>query len=287
MKCGALRATVCEWPTNQFFNLALEEAIFRLASRPTIRFWRNDRAIVIGRLQSPVLEVNAVEALKYGVKLVRRFTGGGAVYQDLGNINYAISLPGYNLDLERAFKLVGEAIVDSLQGIGVRGAYYRPLNDIEVDGLKISGMAALRLPTGLFVHGSMLVMSDLDIMWNVLKVSREKFADKKFTGSRVKRVINLQEVLGRRIDPVEVYTAIGESLSRKLGLRIEWNSVEDKEIALAVELYRLKYSKEEWNLAYTEELRGLMSEEEYRALRKIATPSPEQEKTVEALKVRS
>ncbi|MEM4487812.1 MAG: biotin/lipoate A/B protein ligase family protein [Desulfurococcaceae archaeon] len=281
----AVRAIICEWPSNQFFNIAFEEALFRSANEPTIRFWRNDRAIVIGRLQSPILEINAIEAFNHGIKLVRRFTGGGAVYQDLGNVNYAISLPGFKLSLEEGFKLVGEAVADSLKALGVKDAYYRPLNDIEVEGLKISGLAATRSPLGLFVHGSMLVSSNTDIMWRVLKISKEKLSDKKFTSSRVKRVVNLEEALGRAVNITEILNVIGESLSKKLGVQIEWGSYRQREAALAVELYKTRYSRIDWNLAYTEELRTLITDEEYRALYEIGKPSSEQEKVLETLVV--
>ncbi|MEM2025283.1 MAG: biotin/lipoate A/B protein ligase family protein [Desulfurococcaceae archaeon] len=281
----AVRVINCEWPSNQFLNVAFEEALFRLANEPTIRFWRNDKAIVIGRLQSPILEVNAIEAFHQGVKLVRRFTGGGAVYQDLGNVNYAISLPGFKLSLEKSFKLVGEAVTESLKVLGVEGAYYRPLNDIEVGGLKISGLAATRSPLGLFVHGSMLVSTNTDILWRVLRISKEKLADKKFTGSRVKRVINLEEALGKAINTTEIFRVIGESISKRLNMQMKWDDCRQQELALAVELYRRRYSRADWNLAYTEELRALISEEEYQALQEIGKPSPEQEMVLATLRV--
>lgn len=280
-----LRAVVAEWPGNQFFNLAFEEAFFRTASVSTIRFWRNDKVVVIGRLQSPVLEVNAVEALGQGVKLVRRFTGGGAVYHDLGNVNYAIVLPGYSLSLEEAFKLVGEIVVEALRSLGVEKAYYRPLNDIEVDGLKISGLAATRARDRVFVHGAMLVSSDIEVLWRVLKVTKEKLVDKKLTESRVKRVVTLREVLGRSVDPREVYEVIGETFANKLGFVLEWSSVSREEIMEALNLYEKKYSKLEWNLAYVEELRALIPDDEYSALREIARPNPEQEVVVEKIRV--
>lgn len=280
----AIRAFVAEWPENQFFNLAFEEAFFRYSSRPVIRFWRNDKVIVIGRLQSPVLEVNAVEALKHGVKLVRRFTGGGAVYHDLGNVNYAVVLPGYSLSIEGAFKLVGETVVEALKNLGVESAHYRPLNDIEVDGLKISGLAATKTREKVFIHGAMLVSSDIDVLWRVLKVSREKLSDKKLAESRVKRVTTLREVLGRNIGAREVYEVFGEAFAKKLGLVLEWGSASRDELYQALELYEKRYSKLEWNLAYTEELRTLITGEEYSALRKIASPSPEQEEVVERIK---
>lgn len=277
---GKLRGFVAEWPSNQFFNLAFEEAFYRNSAEPRIRFWRNDKVVVIGRLQSPALEVNAIECRRLGVKLVRRFTGGGAVYHDLGNVNYAIALPGYNMDLADAFRVVAEGVVSALKELGAEGAYYKPLNDIEVDGLKISGLAASRSSNGVFVHGAMLVSSDLEILWRVLRISKEKLIDKKLTQSRVKRVITLREVLGRDIRAEELYEAIGNAIARRLGLEFEWGAISRGDIDLAFELYRKRYSRPEWNLAFTEDLRGLITPEEYEALLEIARPDPEQEEVL-------
>ncbi|MEM0014665.1 MAG: biotin/lipoate A/B protein ligase family protein [Zestosphaera sp.] len=275
-----LRTFTAEWPGNQFFNLAFEEGFYSVAREPTIRFWRNDRVVIIGRFQSPVLEVNAVEALGLGVRLVRRFTGGGAVYHDLGNLNYALALPGYSLDVEEAFRLVGEAVAEALKDLGVKDAYYRPLNDIEVGGLKVSGMAAHRSHDRIFVHGAMLLSSDISVLWRVLKVSEVKLSDKRFTGSRVKRVVTVSEALGRAVSPEEVIDAILEVLARRMRLRIKQSDVGREELVKALDLYRSRYSRLEWNLAYVEELRDLLNEEEYEALKEISKPSPQQEEVL-------
>ncbi|MEM0031088.1 MAG: biotin/lipoate A/B protein ligase family protein [Desulfurococcaceae archaeon] len=278
-----LRILIAEWPNNQFFNLAFEEAVYRTATIPTVRFWRNDKVVVIGRLQSPVLEVNALEAMRNNVKLVRRFTGGGAVYHDLGNINYAIIIPRTKMGIEEAFKMVGEIVVDSLKILGLDKAYYRPLNDIEVDGLKISGLAATKSADRVLVHGAMLVSSDIEILWRVLKISKEKLLDKKLTQSRVKRVITLREALGRDIKPEEIYESMIDAIKRKLKTDVFYDNINRNELEQAIKLYRDKYSRLEWNLAFTDELKDLISIEEYNALCNIGQPSSWQNKIVEEL----
>lgn len=278
-----LRVIIAEWPSNQFLNLAFEEALFRVSTTPTVRFWRNDKVVVIGRLQSPVLEVNALEALRNNVKLVRRFTGGGAVYHDLGNINYAIVIPHTTISIEEAFKIVGEIVVDALRTLGLEKAYYRPLNDIEVEGLKISGLAASRSNDKVFVHGAMLVSSDIEMLWRVLRISREKLLDKKLTQSKVKRVITVNEALGRIIKPEEIFEVIAEAIKRKLKLDVFHNNVSKIEIKQAIKLYKEKYSRPEWNLAFTEELKNIISIEEYNALYTIGQPSSWQNAIVEQL----
>lgn len=280
---GKLRAFVAEWPENQFFNLAFEEAVFLETDQPTLRLWRNDKVIVIGRFQCPALEVNAVEARNMGVKLVRRFTGGGAVYHDLGNVNYALTLPGYDMTIEEAFKVVASAVVEALESLGVKGAYYRPLNDIEIEGLKVSGMAASRSKSKVFVHGAMLVSSDISTLWKVLKISKEKLSDKHFVRSRVKRVITVYEVIGKHVDLVELYRAIAEAIAGKFGMEVEWSRPRQNELKKAMLLYREKYASLDWNLKYVDEVRNMISDEEYKALREIARPSEQQEKAIEGL----
>ncbi len=282
-----LRVMVAEWPSNQFFNLAFEEAFYLEASTPTLRFWRNDRVVVIGRFQCAALEVNAVEARRLGVKLVRRFTGGGAVYHDMGNINYAVVLPREAArSVEDGFRLVGEAVVEALESLGVRGAYYRPLNDVEIGGRKVSGMAATLSASKVFVHGAMLVSSDIPTLWRVLKVTKEKLSDKKFVGSRVKRVVTLEEALGRSVSVEELYKALADTLSRKLGLEPLWDKPGRKEVRRAIELYRSKYSRLSWNLRFLGEVEELLPREEVEALKEIAKPSPSQDKLVEELEAR-
>jgi len=280
---GKLRVFVAEWPENQFFNLAFEEAVFLEADQPALRLWRNDKVVIIGRFQCPALEVNAIEARNMGVKLVRRFTGGGAVYHDLGNINYALTLPGYDMTIEEAFKVVASAVVEALESLGVKGAYYRPLNDIEIDGLKVSGMAASRSRDKVFVHGAMLVSSDISALWKVLKVSKEKLSDKRFVGSRVKRVTTVYEAAGRQISLEELYRAIAEAIAEKFGMEVEWGRPGRNELRRAVSLYKERYASLDWNLKYVNEVRDIISDEEYEALREIARPSKQQEKVVEGL----
>ncbi|MEM3926691.1 MAG: lipoate--protein ligase family protein [Desulfurococcaceae archaeon] len=274
-----LRVFIAEWPVNPFFNIAFEEAVFLEARSPYLRFWRNDKAVVIGAFQCSVLEVNAHVAVQHGIKLTRRFTGGGAVYHDLGNINYALTLPGYELGLEDAFKLVGESVATALRELGVN-AYYRPLNDIEVDGLKISGMAASRRHDRVFVHGSLLVSSDLSILQSVLKISGEKVSDKKYVKSRTKRVATLREVLGKKVDIDTLYNLIASNIARKLGMSYKRVDIDIPFLKTAIKLYRTKYSSAKWNLGCLDEFIDMLSKEEINSFIEIATPDERQEEVV-------
>src|SRR6059036_4179579 len=129
-----------EYRDNPSMNLAVEEAIPRMvgegAAPSTVRFWHNSNTIVLGCFQSAQLEVNFDACKQTGTQVVRRFTGGGAVYHDAGNLNYAISLrEGHPVipkddNLQLVFRRLSEGTVKGLRDLGV-SAEFEPINDIQ------------------------------------------------------------------------------------------------------------------------------------------------------------
>src|SRR5438477_5641775 len=122
-----------EYRDNPFMNLAVEEAIPRMVgegkSPSTVRFWHNSNTIVIGCFQSAKLEVNMEACKETGTEIVRRFTGGGAVYHDGGNLNYAISLrKGHRLvpdqNLQSVFQRLSAGAVEGLRKLGVNAEFH-------------------------------------------------------------------------------------------------------------------------------------------------------------------
>jgi lipoate-protein ligase A len=236
-------------------NLAVEEAIPRLVGEgktpSTVRFWHNSNTIVIGCFQSAKLEVNMDACKETGTEIVRRFTGGGAVYHDSGNLNYAISLPkGHRLcpneDLQSAFQKLSEGAVAGLRKLGVK-AEFQPVNDIQVDGRKVSGAAGSIRWNSIFHHGCILVNSDLRILGKVLNVPRAKLED-KHVASVQKRVTTVRDELGREVSTREVRDAIVDGIESCYRVRVEPGDLTKEEVGLAEELYQTKYSRLEWNL---------------------------------------
>lgn len=244
-----------EYPDNPFMNLAVEEAIPRSVgegkSPNTARFWHNSNTIVIGCFQSAKLEVNMEACRQTGTKIVRRFTGGGAVYHDNGNLNYAISLRKGNKivpneNLQSVFQRLSEGAVWGLRNLGVN-AEFQPVNDIQVDGKKISGAAGSIRWNTIFHHGCILVNSDLAILGKVLNVPRAKLED-KHVASVQKRVTTVRDELGREVYTTDVQNAIVRGLENCYGVRVEAGDLTAEEMQLAEELYQTKYSRLEWNL---------------------------------------
>jgi len=195
-----------EYPDDPFMNLAVEETVARAVGEghapSTIRFWHNSNTIVLGCFQSAELEVNFEACKQTGTQVVRRFTGGGAVYHDAGNLNYALSLPrGHPLvpvdNLQEVFRRLSEGAVRGLQSLGVN-AEFQPINDIQVRGKKVSGAAgSIRWGT-IFHHGCILVASDLAILGKVLNVPKAKLAD-RHVPSVQKRVTTVRDELGKNV----------------------------------------------------------------------------------------
>ncbi|RLF08377.1 MAG: hypothetical protein DRJ60_00580 [Thermoprotei archaeon] len=235
-----------EEPENPNFNLAIEEALFRtLDCEGLIRFWRNNNTVVIGRFQCPLSEVNYDKALELKVRVVRRFTGGGAVYHDLGNLNFTFMFKATNRDLARMFEIVGEIVSDALKSVGVN-ASFKPINDIVVGSRKVAGLAGTIRNDRVLVHGCLLVNSNIDVLSVVLNVSGEKLIDKA-VGSIRERVTTLSLEARQEVSIADVEEAILSEAKSRLGISelLEEELTED-EARLARDLYHEKYLSVEW-----------------------------------------
>ncbi len=166
-------------------NMAIDESILEHikagASKPTIRFYKwSPSAVSIGRFQSMRDEVNLEKCKELGVTCVRRITGGGAVYHDHdGELTYSIIAPQseFPSGIRESYALICGWIINGLKEIGIE-AKFSPINDITVDGKKISGNAQTRRDGVLLQHGTILYNLDLQKMVSVLNASKDKISDK-------------------------------------------------------------------------------------------------------------
>ncbi len=249
------RVLKIEYPNYPYLNLAFEEAIPLAVGKgivpETLRFWRSANSVVIGRFQCPTLEVDFDKCLKYGVRVVRRFTGGGAVYQDLGNLNFALSLrrdnPLIGERLLRGFELVGKAVEIGLRRMGILDARFKPINSVMIGDKKVAGMAGLIARDFIFVHGSILISSNLKILNQVLRASNEKSRD-KFVRSKRQEVTTVKMALKREVTLGDVRRAIIRGLEGILNTEFFKGHLTRYERRLAEMLYREKYSRLEWSL---------------------------------------
>ncbi len=236
-------------------NMAIDEAIARCLANGeapnTIRFYRwNPSAVSIGYFQSMSEEVNLDLCREMQIDVVRRNTGGGAVYHDHnGEITYSVivdlNYPRISSDIVESYKTVCKGLVIGLRKLGVE-AEFKPINDIVVGGKKISGNAQTRRLGVLLQHGTVLIDANISKMFKVLKISDEKISDKMIKAAE-DRVTNLKKLLMRDVSFKEVFHALKWGLERTLDIALEEGDLTDKEQRLALQLKREKYLDKSWN----------------------------------------
>ena len=229
-----------------FTNMALDEAISEFVkegkSLPTIRFYKwKPSAISIGYFQGLKNEVNLEECKKQGVDVVRRRTGGGAVYHD-DEITYSIigKQELFSADIIKSYEEICNYIVKALAKIGIE-AQFSPINDVLADGKKISGSAQTRRNGVLLQHGTVLFKVDVDKMFSLLKVGKEKIADKLIKSVK-KRVTSVSDISDATEE--QLINALEESFSEGKEIIVEDYTKEELERA---EELKEKYKSEEWN----------------------------------------
>ncbi len=175
--------------TNPHYNLALEEYLFLHADDEILMLWQNAPSVILGKSQSAYAEIDLDYAERHGIRIARRITGGGAVYHDLGNVNYTLISPhaeGHALD----FAGFSRPIVNALASLGVH-AVLTGRNDLEVDGKKISGNAQYNRDGRVLHHGTLLFDTDLDVLDAVLRPDEEKIRSRAIRSVHA-RVCNLR-----------------------------------------------------------------------------------------------
>jgi len=235
-------------------NLAIEEAILQArverAVPPTVRFWRNDRAVVIGYSQSVEAEVDLESCRRGGVQVVRRLTGGGAVYHDLGNLNYTVVLDAdhrlvRNVDIAGSHRVLCAGLIKGLEGLGLT-ADFRPLSDVLIRGRKVSGSAQARRRGVILHHGTLLVDADLDMLTRALAATKGRGVNK--STSTWKSITRLRDELGREVGMKDLKNALTQGFERAFDIRLTPGTLTSAEEAAAQTLHHSRYSRTEWNL---------------------------------------
>ncbi|MEO6076429.1 MAG: biotin/lipoate A/B protein ligase family protein [Dokdonella sp.] len=214
--------------------------------RPTLRVWEwAGPAVVMGRFQSLRNEVDAEAAARHGIEVVRRISGGGAMFIEPGNtITYSIVAPLTLVDgmsFEQAYAFMDEWVIKALATLGIE-AWYQPLNDITSSVGKIAGAAQARRGNAVLHHVTMAYDIDAVRMLEVLRVGREKLSDKGTTSAQ------------KRVDPLRSQTGMSRSAViqrmietfRKLHGTLQPDVLSLEEITRAKVLAREKFATPEW-----------------------------------------
>ncbi|MBR4882870.1 MAG: lipoate--protein ligase family protein, partial [Bacteroidales bacterium] len=179
--------------TDPYWNLAAEEYLLKNFTQPVFRLWRNEGSIIIGHYQNAFAEIDVNFVKENGIKVVRRLTGGGAVFHDLGNLNFTfIEERNPNEDTSVMFRRFTAPIIEALQNIGV-DAYLEGRNDLLIDGKKFSGNAFYQSQTHAYHHGTLMVDVDKERLGRYLSPPKAKLEAKGVTSVR-SRVVNLKEL---------------------------------------------------------------------------------------------
>jgi len=190
-------------PQPPALHMALDEILTdEVAARrrpPMLRVWEwSSSCVVIGRFQSLRNEVDADNAQRHGIEVVRRISGGGAMFIEPGNtITYSLYAPESlvaGMSFQESYEFMDAWVIDALHGLGIE-AWYQPLNDITSPAGKIAGAAQTRRGGALLHHVTMAYDIDTTKMLEVLRIGREKLSDKA-TQSAVKRVDPLRSQTG-------------------------------------------------------------------------------------------
>ena len=173
-----------------WYNLALEEYLFNnISSNEVILYlWQNDHTVVIGRNQNAWKECRCRQLEEDGGQLARRLSGGGAVYHDLGNLNFTFLMDKKIYDLEKQL----EVILQAVRELGIE-AEFSGRNDLVVEGKKFSGNAFYFTADKAYHHGTLLVDTDYNQLVNYLQVSEDKIKAKGVESVR-SRVVNLKNI---------------------------------------------------------------------------------------------
>ena len=224
------------------YNLAFEEYVLthRLEG-DYLLLWQNDNTIVIGRNQNAEEEINRAFVEEHGIHVVRRSTGGGAVYHDLGNLNYS-----FITDAGNAEKLTMERftrpIVSALRNLGLE-AEASGRNDILVSGRKVSGTAQRLVKGRILHHGTLLFDANPGMVAGALRVDPAKFQSKSAKSVR-SRIGNIREFLPRPMDLPAFWRYLKAALA---GSGLVKGSLTPEELAEVERLKTEKYDTWEWN----------------------------------------
>jgi len=233
--------------TNPYFNLATEEYVLKNFADDSFMLWRNEPSIIVGKHQNTLAEINLDYVNSNHIKVVRRLSGGGAVFHDLGNINFTFISKGDHHTLVD-FRKFTEPILEVMLKLGIE-ARFEGRNDLTIDGRKFSGNAEHVYKDRVLHHGTLLFSAMMTDLSSALNVDPSKFSDKAVKSVR-SRVTNISEHLKEPMEIEDFMELVRNHVKEKYpdALTIELSDNDHLQIE---KLVYEKYSTWDWNFGYS------------------------------------
>ena len=232
--------------TDPRINLAIEEYVLKtmdVDKDSFLLFYINEPSIIIGKNQNTVEEIDTEYVDANGIHVVRRLSGGGAVYHDLGNLNFSF-IAKDDGESFRNFKKFTEPVIEALTEMGVK-AELLGRNDILVDGRKISGNAQFATNGRMFSHGTLMFDTEIEGVVSALKVRKDKIESKGIKSIR-SRVANISEYLKEPMTIEQFRMAILKSIFGGEE-KIQYAELTEEDWAKIHELSAERYANWDWN----------------------------------------
>jgi len=227
------------------FHFSIEELFARYIRKdePVLMLWQTEKTVMLGSNQAVEAEVDLTFALESSIQIVRRSSGGGAIYTDPGTVLYTVIQPlsGETRDVREE---VASSVIAALHQIGVP-AVREGRNDILVEGKKVSGFAQYTSGKHVCTHGSLLYDTDLDVLTSVLVANEKKLRPKGIASIR-SRVINIKPYMSQNLTVNEFINELKSTLTNGKDYTIYEFNTEDNEMISRI--YNEKYANREWNM---------------------------------------
>lgn len=237
---------IIDHSTDPQWNLATEEYLFKKFDKPVFRLWRNDASIIVGLHQNAYAEINIDYVRENRIPVVRRLSGGGAVFHDLGNVNFTfIDNRNPSEDTATMFARFTKPILDAMAELGIQ-ASLEGRNDLVIDGKKFSGNAVAVYKNRILQHGTLLFSASMNNLSLALANREINFTGKAVKSNRA-RVTNICEHLPKPMSVEEFISFMERFITERGEGKYTRYDYTPEDLAAIARLKLERYGRDEWN----------------------------------------
>lgn len=243
-----------------YFNLAMEEYFLKEKSEDFFMLWRNDKSVIIGKNQNAYAEINQKFVDDNNIKVVRRMTGGGAVFHDLGNVNYTF-IRRNSKDSFNDYAVFSKPVINYLNTLGIE-AYLSGRNDMMIGDFKFSGNAQCAYKNSVMHHGTLLFSSEKSDISGALNVNPLKIKSKGIASVK-SRVTNISDHLNSHMDVESFIDGLYSYILNNFENTMKYE-LTDSDYKAIKELADKKYSDVSWNYGFKQEF-SIINEQKFKS----------------------